>query len=269
MVGYGGLMTRAEAAPVHDMRYQGGVHPAYRQRGLGDALLEWAEGAAVPMHQACHRGHPLTLLGSCMAGNAGAVTLYAAHGYTQARWTHAMVRDLTSPLPPIPAPAGVEITGWTPERSEDARLIRNDAFRDHWGSTPTSAQAWAHFMAINAFRPAFSFLAHSGGEPAGFVIAHEYDAYAEATGIKDVYIALLGTRRAGRKHGIGSALLLRALTQARAAGFTSASLGVDADSLTGALGLYERVGFTVEHTNITQAKELLPANRDGQARHDR
>jgi mycothiol synthase len=113
-------------------------------------------------------------------------------------------------------------------------------------------------MAAGAFRPAFSFLAYDHGEPIGFVISHEYDAYAEATGIRDLFIAILGTRRAGRKRGIGSALLLRALAQARAAGFTSGSLVVDADSLTGALGLYERVGFTVEHTSITQSKPLLP-----------
>ena len=77
-------------------------------------------------------------------------------------------------------------------------------------------------------------------------------------GVQDLFIMTLGTRRAGRKRGIGSALLLRALTQARGAGFTSASLVVDADSPTGALGLYERVGFTVDHTSVTQSKPLLP-----------
>jgi len=82
--------------------------------------------------------------------------------------------------------------------------------------------------------------------------------YAEATGIKDLFVATLGTRRAGRKRGVGSALLLRALTQARAAGLTRSSLVVDADSPTGALGLYERVGFTVDHTSVTQSKPLLP-----------
>jgi ribosomal protein S18 acetylase RimI-like enzyme len=263
MIGYGELISRSVAAPVHEMRYHGGVHPAYRQRGLGGRLLEWAEPAAVRMHQACHPGHPLTLSSPCVDSNAAAVALHAAHGYAPARWFHAMVRELTATLPEVPARAAAEILGWTPERSEDARLIRNEAFGDHWGSTQTSAQSWAHFVGISAFRPAFSFLAYSGGEPAGLVMSHEYDA-AE----KELYIALLGTRRAARKAGIGSALLLRALSEAKAAGFTRATLGVDADSLTGAVGLYERAGFTVHHTTVIQAKELLRANRDGQARHD-
>jgi len=33
---------------------------------------------------------------------------------------------------------------------------------------------------------------------------------------------------------------------------------VDADSPTGAVGLYERAGFTVDHTSVTQSKPLLP-----------
>jgi len=258
MAGYGTLTSRAAADPVHEMRFWGGVHPAYRQRGLGGGLLSWAETAAVPLHRERYPDRPLSLSGSCLSHNAAATALYAARGYHPVRWFHAMVRDLTTALPEVPAPPGVEITAFTPERSEDARLIRNEAFADHWGSTETSAEGWAHSMAAAAFRAAFSFLAFDHGEPIGFVISHEYDAYAEATGIRDLFIAILGTRRAGRKRGIGSALLLRALTEARAAGFTSASLVVDADSLTGALGLYERVGFTVEHTSITEFKPLLP-----------
>lgn len=48
------------------------------------------------------------------------------------------------------------------------------------------------------------------------------------------------------------------MTKGRAAGYATASLGVDADSLTGAVGVYEQVGFAIEHTSITQAKPLLP-----------
>lgn len=114
-----------------------------------------------------------------------------------------------------------------------------------------------------AVRPAFSFLAYSGGEPLGLVISHEYEAFNEAAGRRDLYIALVGTRRAGRNRGIASALLLRALAGARAAGFASASLGVDADSPTGALGLYRRAGFTVELTSVTNTKPLLAAQPEG------
>ena len=164
MVGYGTLGCRDAADPVHEMRYWGGVHPAYRQRGLGGRLLSWAETAAVPLHRERYPDRPLSLSGSCLSHNAAAVALYAARGYQPVRWFHAMVRDLTTALPEVPAPPGVQITAFTPEQSETARLIRNEAFTDHRGSTETSAEGWAHFMAASAFRPAFSFLAYAGGE---------------------------------------------------------------------------------------------------------
>lgn len=182
MAGYGLLACRTSAEPVHEMRYHGGVHPAYRGRGLGGRLLDWAETAAIPLHQERYPGRPVSLSGSCLSHNAAAVALYAAHGYRPSRWFHGMTRDLSAAIPEAPAPAGVDVVGLTPDRWEDARLIRNDALRDHWGSTEDPADAWEHSMAISALRPALSFLAYSGGEPLGLVISHEYEAYNEAVG---------------------------------------------------------------------------------------
>ena len=54
-----------------------------------------------------------------------------------------------------------------------------------------------------------------------------------------------------------------ALTGAQAAGFASASLGVDADSPTGALGLYQRAGFTTMLISVTNTKPLLAAQPEG------
>ena len=259
MVGYGVLTAKSTADPVHEMRQHGGVHPAYRSRGLGGQLLGWAETAALPLHKERYPGRPLTLSGSCISRSAGAVELYAAHGYRQVPWFHGMTKDLAAALPDVPAPAGVQIVGFTPARSQDALLVFNEAFRDHWGSIGSNAEQWAHHTGERAFRPALSFLAYGGQEPLGVIICYEYDAATEATGIRDLNIPLIGTRRAGRKRGIASALLFRALAEARATGLTTASLEVDADSPTGALGLYERAGFTVTGTWIAQQKIVLAA----------
>ena len=258
MVGYGTLGCRDAADPVHEMRYWGGVHPAYRQRGLGGQLLGWAETAAVPLHRERYPDRPLSLSGFCLSHNAAAVALYAARGYQPVRWFHAMVRDLTTALPEVPAPPGVQITAFTPEQSETARLIRNEAFTDHRGSTETSAEGWAHFMAASAFRPAFSFLAYASGEPAGFVISHEYDVYAEATGIQDLFIAMLG--RAGPRGSEESAPLCWSGRSPRPGPPDSprrrwrwTPIPRPAPS-----GCIERAGFTVDHTSVTQSKPLLP-----------
>jgi len=256
MVGYGVLTCRSVAEPVHNMRHEGGVHPSYRGRGLGGELLDWAEQTAVPLHDDRFPGRPLSLSSGCLSRNAGAVALHEQRGYQPVRWFHSMTRDLSAAIPAAIIPAGVEISGYAPERAEHALLVRNESFRDHWESTETSTQSWARFLASPAFRPGLSFLAYEGSEPLGMLISREHDAYNRATGHRDLHIALVGTRAAGRKRGIATALLMTAMSAARAEGYDQASLGVDADSLTGAVRLYERAGFTVALTWTAYRKQL-------------
>ena len=256
MVGYGVLTCRSVADPVDKMRYGGGVHPSYRGRGLGGELLDWAEKAAILLHNDRFPGHSLSLSSGCLSRNAAAVALHEQHRYPPVRWFHSMVRDLSAAIPAAAIPAGVEIRGYTPEMAEDALLVRNKSFRDHWESTETSAQSWAHSLASTAFRPGLSFLAYQGSEPLGMLISREHDAYRGAIRRRDLYIALVGTRAAGRKRGIATALLVTAMSAARDHGYDQASLGVDADSLTGAVRLYQHVGFTVALTWTVFRKQL-------------
>jgi mycothiol synthase len=258
------LLARSTADPAQQVRFAGDVHPAYRRRGLGGQVLDWVESAAVALHQKRQPGQPLTVRGSSKSGNAADDALFSARGYRPVRWWHTMRMDLSAITSAVPAPDGVQVTGYTPEASEDARQVRNEAFLDHWGSTESTVESWAHIVTGESFRPEFSYLAYADGEPLGVLLSYEHDAYTEATGVRDLYIGLVSTRRAGRNRGIASALLTGALIKGKAAGFGTSSLFVDGDSLTGAVGLYERIGYVVEHTTITQTKELIPAD-DGDA----
>ena len=48
----------------------------------------------------------------------------------------------------------------------------------------------------------------------------------------------------------------RSLAAARDEGYAHAALTVDSGNPTGALGLYERAGFTVDHESVTWAKTV-------------
>ena len=256
MVGYGVLIARSTAQDMHNMWLSAGVHPEYRRRGIGSRLLDWAERAASSVHRERFPALRLTLSGRALTRDAGAEALLSGRGYQPSRWFHAMTCDISDGVKSVPDPDGVRITGFTNASAGDALLVRNEAFRDHYDSTDQTPESWAHFLSFRAFRPGFSFLAYSGNEPVGMIIGHEYDAFNEAMGVRDLYIALVATRRGWRGQGIAAALLARALSTARADGVTSAALSVDADSLTGAVGVYERVGFSVHHTFIQRRKEL-------------
>ena len=255
MVGYS-CLAPGSADQVHQMSLFGGVHPAYRRQGIGSRLLDWAELAAVPLHKERHPGLPLSISAWCSAGDAGASALYASRGFRPARWYHLMAADLTVPGLSAPVPTGVHIVAFTAELAEDARLVRNEAFLDHGQADQMTSDEWAHFLSYNAFRSAFSYLAYDGAEPLAVLIGREYDAYTELTGILDLYIAVVATRSSARNRGIASALLSRALADARSAGFTAASLTVSADSPTGAFGLYQRAGFAIRTTSVMQVKDL-------------
>lgn len=256
MIAYAGLRTSPSVTGRHEMDFYGAVHPGQRGRGLGTRLLAWAEQAALPLHRARYPGHPLALSASCPAGQGDALALFAAAGYEQARWFHFMSRDLTGALPDGQPPEGVRIAGYAADLSQAARQVRDQAFRDHWGSTQTTAESWQHFVGHESFRPAFSFLAYLGDKPVGVLIAQEYDAFREATGRRECYIATVGVTKAARGRGIASALIRRSLAAAQAHGCNVATLNVDADSPTGALTLYEHIGFTTQRTSVTFIKDL-------------
>lgn len=256
MVGWAGLRTSAVAGGRHDIELLGGVHPAERGRGLGTRLLAWAEPAARALHEACHPGLPLALAASYPAGQDDAVALFAHAGYRPGRWFHFMRRELAAEVPARQLPADLRISAYADELSEVARQLRNETFRDHWGSTELTAESWQHWTGSPAFRPAFSLVAYLGAEPAGLLIALEYDAFRQETGRRECYVAAVGVTEAARGRGIASALIRRSLAAARADGCDIATLNVDAESPSGAVGLYERLGFVTERTSVVVVKEL-------------
>jgi ribosomal protein S18 acetylase RimI-like enzyme len=116
---------------------------------------------------------------------------------------------------------------------------------DHWGSTPKDAETWkVWFTGSRAFRGDICRLVVDGDKIVAYALGYEYVADTEATGIREVYIGQVGTLRSHRGRGLARLALAELLTESQRTGYQRASLGVDADNPTGALGLYERLGFT-------------------------
>ena len=95
-----------------------------------------------------------------------------------------------------------------------------------------------------------------GTEIAAYLLAYFWAADSAATGKKEAYIGQIGTRAPWRRRGLGEPMLARALAGFEAEGYQQAALTVDSANPTGALGLYERVGFGADHETVTWAKPL-------------
>lgn len=233
---------------------QGGVHPAWRGRGIGRAVLAWLEGRGRQKLVESGKELPARLAVYVDEHARDNRRLYAAAGFSPIRWYTEMRRDLALPLPEV-AVEGVRIEQWRPELDEAVRLAHNEAFGDHWGSEPRSHEDWQHGHGPH-FVPGWSFVALAGDEVVGYTLSGRYEADFPVTGFSFGYSELLGVRRAWRGRGVAVALLARAMAAFKADGMEYAMLGVDTANPSGAHGLYERLGYEAVHGQVLYSVEI-------------
>jgi mycothiol synthase len=258
MVGYGVVRAPDVVVDVHRIHTEGAVHPEWRGRGIGSALVPWLARRATAIHHERQPGTEGEINTGAIDTNTSALELLTGLGFERCRYFFTMHRDLGTPVDVPAVPDGLRLIAFTPEYDEPLRLAHNEVFLDHWGSSPKSPESWkTWFTGARAFRPALAYLVLDGDEVVAYTLGYEYVADTEATGIREVYVGQVGTKRSHRGRGLAALALAKVMAEAKAAGFQRASLGVDADNPTGALGLYERLGYTNKNTWITHR---LPVN---------
>lgn len=237
----------------------GTTHPEVRGNGLGRQLLQWQRGRAQQMLAASGLRLPGWIVMYVDESNVPAVRLAELLGFHLTRYYATLTLDLAGQGPAASLEDGLAIAPWSDALSEPARLAKNDAFRDHWGSQPTSAEQWQGIAGGEFFRPELSFVvleaaeAGAAAEPraAGAVIVSVYPHDWERQGVRSAYVGLLATRRGWRAKGIGSSLLARVASAAREQGLEQLALDVDTENPSGAVGLYSSLGFVPgEHRSV-------------------
>jgi ribosomal protein S18 acetylase RimI-like enzyme len=96
-------------------------------------------------------------------------------------------------------------------------------------------------------------------ELVGYVMVADYRGIEDDEGRPVAWLARLGVRREHRGRGIGAAAISRVLGLARDAGFATAGLDVDTENVSGALRLYERLGFYPVKRLALRAKTIREA----------
>ncbi len=238
----------------------GEVDPAFRRRGIGTALMQWALPRAAAQLRSTDTELPRFIRTDRYDYISGAHVLFAQMGMRPVRYMEELLRPLAE-LPSRTVPTGIRIVPWPSDRDEEIRLAKNIAFSDHWGSTPTAAQHWAHSVRGYGARPDLSFVALDEHDR---VVAHclnkRYPSDDDITGRSDGWIDNLGTLPEWRGKGIAAALVTESLHAFAGAGFTHASIGVDSENPSGAAALYRRLGFDLQQRSITH-EIALPNTR--------
>ena len=134
-----------------------------------------------------------------------------------------------------------------------------EAFADHWGHVETpleeDLEEWRQWIYEDEdFDTDLWFLAEEAGEIVGFCQCYPVSGDDPRVGLVDE----LGVLRSHRGQGLATALLQHAFRTFAERGKSIVELGVDAESLTGATRLYEKVGMhVVRRTNVYEF-ELRP-----------
>lgn len=216
----------------------GGIHPDHRGRGLGRGLLAWQMDRAGQIRAAVAPSAAWYVEAYAQDVEAAAIRLFERFDLDQTRFYCDMDAPLSG-VPTVEMPEGLRAAPLTADREEALHAAHMEAFADMWGFQPRPFEFWVGMtIRSRTFRADLSRIALDGEEIAGYVLA--YDSVDGR-----VYIGQVGTRRPWRKRGVASGLLSATMRAAAEAGKTTATLGVDAASPTGAGAVYERIGFKV------------------------
>ncbi|MGW0213726.1 mycothiol synthase [Micromonospora chokoriensis] len=229
LTGYAHLDT---TDPVGGIGVELVVHPAYRRRGTGRALARGVLASATgPLRAWAHGDHP------------SAAALGVDLGFTRARVLWQLRRSLAAPLGEPRLPDGVALRAFRPGVDDAAWLTLNArAFAEH----PEQGRWTSDDLRVRLGEPWF--------DPDGFLLAEEtgtgrllgfhWTKVHERPGaarIGEVYV--LGVEPTAHGGGLGRALTTAGLAYLRdRRGLDRVMLYVD-DSNTGAVALYERMGF--------------------------
>ena len=173
----------------------------------------------------------------------GRAALLRKAGYTPARYHYTMARRDLADRADAPLPVGLEIRDVRPEHLPAIWAADQEAFADHWGAWLASEADYEEFRNSPMTDTTLWRIAWDQDEVAGqvrsFINAEENEQYDRRRG----WVEHISVRRPWRRRGLAQALIAASLPLIRARGMTEAALSVDTENPSGALRLYERMGF--------------------------
>ncbi len=250
VVGY--ALVSPPAAGSVEVRTNGLVHPDWRGQGIGRSLMNWQSEQIAELHERTGSDTAWTVRGGALRRDIAAERLYRRFGFTPIRYWFGMEASLKPGTCGVGAyPNGIRVETAAGVDPAALHQAHQESFAHHYGFEPQDLAQWRrNTLDSNRVRPELSRIAYAGEEIAAFALCCD-----ETTG-DSIYVNVVGTRPVWRGRGLASALLSDVLAAGRAGGKSSARLNVDASNPTGAVAIYQRIGFDVVSEFVSYARNL-------------
>jgi ribosomal protein S18 acetylase RimI-like enzyme len=210
---------------------------------LADELLAAMRERAAAARATLGAAGPASLVLECVTSESAQLSYARAHGFARRASAYAMVRPLAEPVATPDPPPGVELRLWKmPTEAEQRAYLaqRNTAFpRYVWGW-----DEFRYFLSAPMWAAGTSVAAFAGEELVGALLAYWDPAGLKSPETAFGYTEEIFVRADWRGHGIGRAMIARALQHLAAQGLAEAHLQVNATN-EGALSLYTALGYKV------------------------
>ena len=255
LIGYIRAFWDKETEGNYVYNHVGFLLPAWRRHGIGTYLLRAAEARLREIasdHPASDRYFETWATEEEVAAHA----LFEAEGYHIARTAYEMTRDLAQPIPELELPEGLTLRSAEPDQDRAIWDAYQEAFRDHWGHRQTTEADYERWRSSPSHDRGLWQVAWDGDVVVGmvlnFILPEENEEYSRRRG----YTEDICVRRPWRGQGVASALIANSLRTLRELEMTEAALTVDSKNRSGALKLYQKMGYEVDNQTATYRKRM-------------
>ena len=254
-IGYSRVWWEQQEDGQHIYASFGFLDPAWRRRGIGQAILNWDIGRLRSIASG-HESRAKILRGAADGREVGTQALLEANDFQRVTFGADMSRTLLDDLPDAPLPEGLQIRPVEPAHLRSIWEADTEAFRDHWGARPPTERDWEAFLDRPFTDPSLWKVAWEAdrvvGQVRSFINPEENREYDRLRG----YTENISTIKEWRKRGVARALICQSLRVLRDRGMQEAALGVHAENPNGAFELYSSLGYEVQATSSTYERPL-------------
>lgn len=245
----------------------GVVDPQVRGQGIGEAIVHWqAERARhligvqrIGEGESSRLAHaPAHIVTTVLEDDHAWREVLDELGFAPKRWYREVRRSLAEEIPVVELDRFMTIEPMTEDLDELVRTAHNQAFADVWGAQTTTRQEWVAGRPYFAREWSFVAFDRSGDRRrvAGYLCSSRYEQDWEALGWTEGYTDILGVLADYRHRDVARALLTTAMRAYRDSGMDYAAGGVDSDNPSGAVGLYQELGYLATRGTILYSLDI-------------